>query len=82
MKQRTTEDTMKPVGKLPKLSEINQVKRGRVKDLGFKTKVIVEWGMNEKSRLHQVFKLTTEQNGVEHEAYISRQELEHYLRAV
>lgn len=81
MRERTLSSTTKLARQLPKFSEVIRTKRGQIKDLGGVHRVYLEWDFNEDAKVDQVVRLITQKGKERHVAYLSVQELQHYLRA-
>lgn len=79
---RDYKEAMKHTKGLPKFRDVLKMKGTRLKTLGGKASVDVEWDFNKSVKAAQVFKIRMTDGDKSLEALISKQELEHYLRTV
>jgi hypothetical protein len=76
---REVDDATKLAKDLPKFGEILKTKRGRVKSLGGNEDYIdILWDLNPKCKRDQVFEIRIG----DRRARISKQALDHFIRAV
>lgn len=79
---RDFSDATKYARNLPTLRETLKTRRFGIKNLGSRASVRIELDLNPSAIKSQVFRIVLSDRGVQLDAYLSRQELEHYLRTI
>lgn len=79
---RDIKQAMRHTKDLPKFGEVLERRATTLKNLGSRPSVTMEWDLNDAAKQAQVFRIELRDKDLCLDAYISKQELEHYLRAV